>query len=243
MTRSFFRARSLWATVVFLPALSCDSASSPSAGVQSPPAHPAVSAPVSKVGGGHSSSSSLPAGHPPVAPSRPAPEHSPGVAPATGGNVVERLGALGLVCKLPEGWQEEPPANQMRLGQARLPRVAGDNEDGEVSISPAMGSLDANVKRWSNEQFVEKPQPVLTQRTVGNIQATIVELEGTFTGAGGPMMKTSGAPKPGTKLIGVIASIPGAQQMIFFKAWGPKATMEHWRPSFDALVATFQGQR
>jgi hypothetical protein len=115
----------------------------------------------------------------------------------------------------------------------RLPRAEGDAEDGEISVIPAGGTVEANVERWS-EQFTEKPKPVLTQKDVSGFQFTIVELEGTFTGMGG-----AGA-KPGTKLLGAIVPLPGAQQLLFFKGYGPKATMERWRPAFDELVSSFR---
>ncbi len=167
----------------------------------------------------------------------PAPGGPVGVPPG-GAGVEERLASTGLICKLPAGWVEEAPSSNMRLGQARLPRAEGDAEDGEVSISIAAGSVDANVNRWSG-QFVEKPAPVVSEKKIGDVQVTLAEMDGTFS-SGGPMMKAAGGPKPGTKLIGAIVSIPGSQQLIFFKAWGPRATMERWKPSFDELVSSFR---
>jgi len=233
-------SRSIAVLIALLGAASCDTSEVPSVSTSTPPAHPAMSAPIGSKGGSTSPMDALPAGHPPVGSSPPGSGRQGDRA--AGGSCVERLAALGLVCKLPAGWVEETPTEQMRIGQVRLPRAAGDAEDGELSIIPAMGSIQANVSRWSG-QFVENPQAVLTERKVGDVQATIVELEGTFTGGGGPMMKGPTEPRPGTKLIGVIVSVPGSQQMLFFKAWGPKATMEHWRPSFDELIGSFQARR
>lgn len=155
-----------------------------------------------------------------------------------GGSVEEKLASMGLACKLPQGWLEEPPSSNMRLGQARLPRADGDSEDGELSIAVALGSVEANVKRWS-DQFAEKPAPTVSERNVGDIKVTVAELEGSFS-AGGPMMKAAGGPRPGTKLLGAIVSVPGAQQLIFFKAWGPRATMERWKPSFEQLIGSLR---
>ncbi len=237
----------------------CDSSTEPTGSV-TPPVHPAMEGSVGRksLGVPHSGrpSGELPPDHPPIQPgartSIPGGASSSGTtggvssARAAGGaveappgtlGVERRLAAAGLVCKLPQGWLEEPPSNSMRLGQARLSRVATDAEDGEISISQAVGSVEANVNRWS-EQFVEKPTPTLTDRKVGDIKIVLVEMEGTFT-SGGPMMKAVGGPKPGTKLIGLIVIVPGSQQTFFFKAWGPKVTMEHWKPSFDELVSSF----
>src|SRR5262245_1757912 len=35
---------------------------------------------------------------------------------------------------LPEGWEQEPPSSNMRIAQARIPRSAGDGEDGELGV-------------------------------------------------------------------------------------------------------------
>lgn len=228
----------------------CDS-STESTGPVTPPVHPAMEGSVGRkslgVPNSGRPSGELPPDHPPIQPGARMP--TPGgasSASAAGGaaeappgvpGVERRLAAAGLVCKLPQGWLEEPPSNSMRLGQARLSRVATDAEDGELSISQAVGSVEANVNRWS-EQFVERPTPTLTDRKVGDIKVVLAEMEGTFT-SGGPMMKAAGGPKSGTKLIGLIVIVPGSQQTFFFKAWGPKATMEHWKPSFDELVSSF----
>ena len=56
----------------------------------------------------------------------------------------------GLKVKFPAGWVLEGGSG-MRLGTARLPRVDGDSEDGEMSIIPAFGSVDANVARWEGQ--------------------------------------------------------------------------------------------
>ena len=114
-------------------------------------------------------------------------------------------------------------------------------EDGELSIIPAMGTVKANVERWSG-QFQEKPEPVLSTRKVGELEITLVELEGTFSGMG-PRAGGSSSPKPGTLLLAAIVRAPGAQSLLFFKAWGPKKTMEHRKPEFDAFVSSLRPAR
>ena len=105
------------------------------------------------------------------------------------------------------------------------------------------GSVDDNLRRWK-EQFTEKPEPVVRkQEAAGGIKATVVELEGTFTGGGAPMAGRAAPPAPGTKLWGAIVELPGSPQPVFFKAWGPARTMERWQPSLEEFLSSLKPSR
>jgi hypothetical protein len=130
----------------------------------------------------------------------------------------------------------------MRLATFRLAKAEGDREDAEVSVIPARGSETANVERWQG-QFKEKPEAKTSTRDISGVRVTVAELEGTFLSGGGPAMGGSGAVKPGTRLWAAILRIPGVSELIFVKAWGPKATMEKWRPSFDELLDSIRLRR
>jgi len=221
-------------------------APSPSSPSAPPPAHPAVKEPSVE---GSSSKSAMPTdphGHPPVAApgagspapgagaSTPAPAAPP--SPARPGALAEKLAGHGLSVQVPAGWVEESGSRPMRIATLKLPRVEGDPEDGELSVSAVGGGLEQNVERWRG-QFQEKPQPVLEKKDVNGFTVTRVEMDGTFSAG---MMAQPAPPKPGTKLIGIIVEVPGSQELIFFKAWGPKATMERWKPAFQELAASFR---
>jgi hypothetical protein len=185
----------------------------------------------------------LPAGHPPVEPKAAAPapaasSPSAGAAPAAGGaaGLPAKLAGLGLTARVPEGWVEDPAPRQFRIATVRFPRAGGDAEDGEMSISAAGGGLEQNIERWRG-QFQERPDPGAAKKTINGLEVTQVEMEGSYSGMG-PMAGGGGAPKPGTKLLGAIVKAPGGDQLVFFKAWGPKATMERWKPSFQEFVAS-----
>jgi hypothetical protein len=211
-----------------------------------PPAHPAMkeaatgqpAAPPA----GHGAEG-LPAGHPPIPGGGPtsAPPGAGAAAPAPpageGADLAAKLKLLGLSLKVPEGWVEDPVQRPMRLATIRLPRKAADAEDGELSVSQARGGLEANVERWRG-QFQERPEPVLAKRENAGVEVTTVEMEGTFADS-----MRGGGPKPGTKLLGAIVRTPGADTLVFFKAWGPRATMEAWKPSFEEFVASIQPAR
>ena len=233
---------------VIAAACGCDSeAPSPTSPSAPPPAHPAVKDP--SVPGASTSSmpSDLPHGHPPIAAPKegapsagsgaPTPAPPPASAPAAGsGALAQKLAAHGLSLQVPAGWVEEGGSRPMRIATVKLPRVEGDPEDGELSVSAVGGGLEQNIERWRG-QFQEKPQPVLEKKDVNGLAVTRVEMDGTFSAG---MMAQPVPPKPGTKLIGLIVEMPGSQELIFFKAWGPKATMERWKPAFEELARSFR---
>ncbi|MCH2376385.1 MAG: hypothetical protein MK538_19545 [Planctomycetes bacterium] len=223
------------------------------AAVLSPtPAHPAMKeAPSERPRPAASMSRGLPSGHPPVgggaertSPSGGgAPSGAPGggmtSTPVSAAELEEQLASRGgLKVKFPAGWVLEGGSG-MRLGTARLPRVDGDSEDGEMSIIPAFGSVDANVARWEG-QFEGRPKSQLSQRTADGVEITIVEIDGTFSAGGGPMMRGGGTKKPGTKLLAAIVQVTGEQRTTFFKAWGPAATMEKWRGDFQQFAESIR---
>ena len=209
------------------------------------PVHPAVKEP-SVEGSSKAAMPADPHGHPPVAapgvgspaPGAGATTPAPAVpsSPARPGALAEKLAGHGLSVQVPAGWVEEGGSRPMRLATLKLPRVEGDPEDGELSVSVVGGGLEQNVERWRG-QFQEKPQPVLEKKDVNGLKVTRVEMDGSFSAG---MMAQPVPPKPGTKLIGLIVEVPGSQELIFFKAWGPKATMERWKPSFEELAQSFR---
>jgi hypothetical protein len=103
-----------------------------------------------------------------------------------------------------------------------------------MSVSQAFGGLEANVERWRG-QFQERPEPVLAKRQAPGLEITTVEMDGTFVDS-----MRGGGPKPGTKLLGAVVKAVGGDSLIFFKAWGPRGTMESWKPSFEEFVASLQ---
>jgi hypothetical protein len=153
---------------------------------------------------------------------------------AAPGALARGLRTLGLTAALPEGWVEESSTSQFRLATLRLPRIEGDEADGELSVTAAGGTVEANIERWRG-QFSEAPEPITRERTTpGGIEVTLVEMAGTFSAGG---MGQPSTPQPGTRLLGAVAKIPGGgEQLLFLKGWGPAATMERWKEAFEAFV-------
>ncbi len=130
----------------------------------------------------------------------------------------------------------------MRAATYTVPAAAGDKEDGECGVfyfgQGQGGSVDANLKRWIG-QFQQpggKPSDSVAKtqkKTIHGINVTIVDVSGTYTGAGGPMMAAQ-TPKPGYRLLGAIAE--GPEGPIFFKFAGPAKTVAASQAKFDAMV-------
>jgi hypothetical protein len=141
------------------------------------------------------------------------------------------LRGLGIALEIPGGWKEVPSTSSMRLATYRLERAEGDPQDAEVSLMalPSSQTEDANIVRWRG-QFQENPEAATATREKDGIRVTTAEIQGTYTG--------SGKAEPDTRMWGAIVRVPGGGQLLFLKSWGPKATMEKWKASFEELVAS-----
>ena len=219
----------------------CERAEPPSAAAtySAPtPTHPGMLAPVTGSSPGSAAdphaglggASRLPPGHVPLEEKEsPRAGQASDAAESAAESIVSKLARYRLELKIPAGWTEEPTTSAFRLATFRLARAEGDEEDAEVSITPALGTEDANIERW-RAQFKEKSAPVLSKKEVADVRITLAEMEGTFLGAG--------AEKPGTRLWGAILRVSGVEHLVFIKAWGPRATMEKWASSFQELVGS-----
>jgi hypothetical protein len=188
------------------------SASTSAHSVDCPPAapEPVVTAPDNE----------LPPGHPAIGDQPPGDPHP---AEAEGED---------LAWQAPPRWQSVPNASSMRLATYRVPRAPGDSEDGDVSVTRAGGSVDANVERWIG-QFDEASQKTAKKVTkkMSGFAVTIVEVNGTFGGGMG-----GGGSKPGWGLLGAIVSTPGMPY--FFKITGPSKTVASARAELESMLGT-----
>lgn len=187
-----------------------------------PPGHP----PMGASGGAAATGEKMPPGHPavdgtgmPSMPGSPAPADS--ATPAS------------LDWKIPARWQSAPNTSPMRIATYRVPRAPGDTEDGDLSITQAGGSVDANAARWIS-QFDEPSQKSAkkTTRKVGPFDITIVEAKGAYTG-----MMADAKQASDRAMLGAIVPTPGMPH--FFKLTGPAKTVLAARAEFDSLVGSF----
>src|SRR3954447_5121322 len=57
----------------------------------------------------------------------------------------------GLKSKAPADWQKQKPANRLRSHQFKLPKVQGDADDAELSISPQQrGPAEKRIETWKD---------------------------------------------------------------------------------------------
>jgi hypothetical protein len=184
-------------------------------------------------GSGHGQTRPMPPGHPPI--SDPGgPRAAPG-APPSGG-------ADGLTWKPPAAWAEETPTSSMRRAQYRIPGPGGPGELAVFYFGPGQGGdAKANAARWASQFHRADGGPVgdaakIREVKVGDIPVTLVEVAGTYVGGMGS--GPSGSEKPNYMLLGAIAQGPDANW--FFRATGPRATLEAQRTAFDDLIRSIK---
>ena len=167
----------------------------------------------------------LPPGHPPVdllnqAGGSPTGERSPPEE------------APLLAWRAPERWQSVPNTNAMRLATYRVPGAPGD-DDAELSVVQAGGSVSANAARWMG-QFDEASRSAakVATRKVGVLDVTVVEVQGNY--AGGMGMDRSS--RSGWAMRGAI--VPTAGMPFFFKLTGPVRSVSAASAEFDVLIGS-----
>ena len=181
--------------------------------------------------------------HPALKAQIPAPAPA-AAAPAAGGEPAaspwkpgEAFVVMGLKVKAPEGWLRQKPANRMRKAQFKLPHAENDTFDGELTVIPAFGGMDANLQRWK-QQFKEVPEPLINKRKVAGMEVSIVQLDGTYMYKARPMDPSEKSqPRPDYRVLAAVVQAPGGQ--VFFKSFGPRATMEKWQEAFTDMVDSF----
>ena len=144
--------------------------------------------------------------------------------------------AAGVKWTAPASWKALE-ARMMRVATYEIP-AAGGAEAGECGVfyfgQGQGGGVEENLSRWAG-QFEQAPAPKKGEKTVHGLKVHTIEVSGTYTAAGGPMMKSQ-AKKPGYRLLGAI--VEGPQGNVFFKCVGPAATIAKAQADFDALIGS-----
>jgi len=125
----------------------------------------------------------------------------------------------------------------MRLAQFKLPAAKGDSRDGELTVIRAGGTVQANIERWKG-QFDGEPTVARDSLPSKLGEVAWVRLDGTFLYKARPMAPGPGTPHPGTVVLGGIVKTPDGR--MFFKAWGPKATMDRWSEGLKAALKSLE---
>jgi hypothetical protein len=166
----------------------------------------------------------LPPGHPAIPAGHPAMGNAAGM-----GALSAETPTAGVTWTAPPRWEKVPHASSMRIATYRIPHVAGDAEDAELSVTRAGGDTDANIDRWLG-QFDEAGRKTAkrTERMVDGLRVILVEIEGEYSGMGSP------EPAPGYAMKSAIVETAGTKH--FFKLTGPAKTVEAARAELVSLV-------
>ena len=163
------------------------------------------------------------------------PDAKPGAAPAGTTVTFGKDNEHSVV--IPAAWTKETPTNNMRLLQIKIPKQGTDTEDSELLVFgfSAGGGVDANLTRWEGQMGGAGSLKVRrTSKTAAGKDATVAELEGTYTAM------TDGAPKEksGFKMLGAIIMTETTE--IYVKLIGPANTIDANKAAFDKMIESFK---
>jgi hypothetical protein len=147
-------------------------------------------------------------------------------------------GVRDIAWDVPATWKSQP-ASGMRKATYKVAKAGADPEDAEMSVTQVGGGVDANVERWASQFPDGKASLKRTEKKLGPLSVTVVELRGKFTGGGMPGMAPA-EPKAGYALLGAI--VEGPDPPYFFKLTGPEKTVDGARADFDKLVASMRSK-
>ncbi len=147
------------------------------------------------------------------------------------------LGTSGASLRVPRGWVRKEPRSEMIAAEFAIPKVAGDSEDGRLTIMSAGGSIDANIQRWLG-QFTaaagETLVPKLEKKSIADQEVHLIDISGTYQdssrGPFGPKVE-----RPGYRMLAAIIVLKQGGQH-FVKFYGPQATIAQAAPSFTTFL-------
>jgi hypothetical protein len=135
------------------------------------------------------------------------------------------------------------PKRSLRYAQFRLPKVKGDEVDAEVAVFKNLGgTVEQNINRWKL-QFIPPKGKTIKEATkiskvkVGGVEATYVEIQGTFTPP--KFDPTFGGKRwPNFRLVAV--QLQGPDNLYHIKLTGPADTVAHYKKGFDEWLKGFK---
>lgn len=155
---------------------------------------------------------------------------------------VKSIKIEGITLKAPATWQQQPPANRLRLSQFAIPAAEGDKESGELVISFFRGDgggIDPNLKRWTDQFTGDGRKVKLTKGQSEQGTYYLHDVTGTYlkSEGGGPFAPGKKTPMPGYRSLSVILQVPD-EGNYFLRLTGPEKTIT---AAADAFRTSFGG--
>ena len=157
--------------------------------------------------------------------------------------------AAGVAYQAPKQWIAERPASGMRRAQYRLPPPDDKGQPAELVVyffPGTGGDVQSNIDRWYG-QFRQpdgsatRARAKLRRLTVNGLKTTVLSVNGTYLRPSSPTrMDGPKQPMPDHALLAAIVETAGGPW--FFKAVGPRATIEAQRAAFNAFVQTVRAE-
>ncbi len=146
----------------------------------------------------------------------------------------------GIQWQVPAGWERQGKRT-MRIATYTIPAAAGDTSDAECAVfyfgAGQGGDVDANINRWIAQ--VEQPDGSSSQDVAKRsrlesecCKISLVEIPGTYK-AGGMGMAPQ-VDHPDWIVLGAVVAAPEGN--VFFKVYGPKATVDALHDNFVQML-------
>ena len=143
--------------------------------------------------------------------------------------------------KLPAGWKEEAPTNQMRLAQFKIPKVGDDPEDAELIIFKGLGgSAAANIDRWKKTFGAEdQAKAKVTDFEAAGGKGQLLDIAGAYQFKARPFDPNAKTEeKKGYAMVAL--HWEGPNNVYHFRLTGPAKTVEKNRQAFIDWLKSFK---
>ncbi|HVU85742.1 MAG TPA: hypothetical protein VHD36_00355 [Pirellulales bacterium] len=138
----------------------------------------------------------------------------------------------------PENWISREPRTRIVEHEFAVPKAAGDDADGRVTVMGAGGGVAANIDRWY-QQFTQpdgagtKERAKVEKKEIAGQAVTIVDISGTYMDRPGPM--APGVERPHYRMLGAIIETKHNGNH-FIKFYGPEKTVAANVDAFNKLL-------
>lgn len=151
----------------------------------------------------------------------------------------------GMKSTAPAEWKVEPPANEMRVTQFKLAKVAGDPEDAALVVfyfRAGSGSVEQNFKRQEAKfdlSAAKKDAVKVTKIKVGPLEGHSQDITGTFLSKFPPFAPNAKITRKNDyRQIYVVFSAKDGEYYV--SLLGPAKTVAKYKDGFDNWLKNFK---